>query len=271
MVRCYRPRVDSTELAAREHANMITTLTHLGANVEGALVRRAGGVAILATGLQIILFNQVIVEGDEATPDALSAGVGAMRGRGEPFVMNLRVGTDDRFVGLMEQLGLVPLSEHPWLPGMALHPLPDGPAPIAAPDHEIRRVTDVAGLEDHIRTAVAGFDLPEAIIRPVMATDLLDTEAATVYVGYTDGEPVTTGLGFRSGDTIGVYNIATLPSARKRGYGAAMTARIAADGAAAGCDVAILQATAMGRPVYERLGYRTVVEYMGYVEPPTPG
>ena len=93
---------------------------------------------------------------------------------------------------------------------------------------------------------------------------------ATVYVGYTDGEPVTSGVGFRTGDTIGVYNIATIPSARKRGYGAAMTARIAADGAAAGCDVAILQASEMGRTVYERLGYRTVVEYMGYVEPPKP-
>jgi hypothetical protein len=23
----------------------------------------------------------------------------------------------------------------------------------------------------------------------------------------------------------------------------------------------------MGRPIYERLGYRTVVEYMGYIDP----
>lgn len=250
---------------------MIATLTDLAGNVDGAFVRRADGIAILATGLEIILFNQVIIDDDEATPAAISAGVDVMRERGDPFVVNLRVGPDDRFLALMEQLGLVPLSERPWLPGMALHPLPAGPAPTAAPGHEIRRVTDVAGLEDHIRTAMAGFDLPEAIVRPLIVSDLLETDAVTVYVGYKDGEPVTTGLGYRSGDTIGVYNIATVPSARKRGYGAAMTARIAADGAAAGCDVAILQATEMGRPVYERLGYRTVVEYMAYIEPPTPG
>jgi hypothetical protein len=48
-----------------------------------------------------------------------------------------------------------------------------------------------------------------------------------------------------------------------------MTARVAADGAAAGADVAVLQATDMGFPVYERMGYRTVVEYMGYVESAT--
>lgn len=38
------------------------------------------------------------------------------------------------------------------------------------------------------------------------------------------------------------------------------------DGAADGCDVAILQATDMGRPIYERLGFRTVVQYVGYVD-----
>jgi hypothetical protein len=48
-----------------------------------------------------------------------------------------------------------------------------------------------------------------------------------------------------------------------------MTAQVVADGVAAGCDVAILQASDMGRSVYERMGYRTVVDYMGYVEPET--
>jgi predicted GNAT family acetyltransferase len=70
---------------------------------------------------------------------------------------------------------------------------------------------------------------------------------------------VTTGFGVRTGNTIGVYNIATLEMARRRGYGAAMTARVVADGAADGCDVAILQASEMGRPIYERLGFRTVI------------
>jgi hypothetical protein len=50
-----------------------------------------------------------------------------------------------------------------------------------------------------------------------------------------------------------------------------MTARVAADGVSAGCDVAILQASDMGRSVYDRMGYRTVVEYVGYVEPEEAG
>jgi hypothetical protein len=48
-----------------------------------------------------------------------------------------------------------------------------------------------------------------------------------------------------------------------------MTVRVALDGRAAGCDVAALQASEMGRPIYERLGYRTVVRYRAFVDPET--
>jgi recombinational DNA repair protein RecT len=60
------------------------------------------------------------------------------------------------------------------------------------------------------------------------------------------------------------------PALAAREHSNYMTARIAADGATAGCVVAILQASQMGLPVYEQLGYRTVVDYVGYVDPPAP-
>jgi len=71
----------------------------------------------------------------------------------------------------------------------------------------------------------------------------------------------------RVGRTIGIYNISTLPTARRHGYGEAMTMRIVADGLARGCDVATLEASEMGYPIYARLGFRKVVDYMGYVDP----
>ena len=256
-------------LAALEHENMIETMTGGAAGAPGSLVRRSGGVALFATGLAIRLFNQVVVEDKSASADGIAAGVAVMRERSERFVVHLRRGPDDRFVPLMAHLGLVLPDKDTAMPGMALHPLPSA-SPVVVAGHDIRRVEDAAGMEDHIVTAAAGFGMPEDMIRAFVAADLWQQPGRAVYVGYTDGEPVTTGLGVRTGRTIGVYNIATVESARKRGYGAAMTERIAADGAAAGCDVAILQASPMGLPISERLGYRTVVEYDGYVEPDEP-
>jgi hypothetical protein len=50
-----------------------------------------------------------------------------------------------------------------------------------------------------------------------------------------------------------------------------MTMRIVDDGAADGCNVAILQSGDMGFALYEQLGFRPVVEYVGYGAPATPG
>jgi GNAT superfamily N-acetyltransferase len=262
--------VDPLALAALEHENMIETMTGGAAGAPGSLVRRSDGVALFATGLAIRLFNQVVVEDESATADEIAAGVAVMRERRERFLVHLRRGLDDRFVPLMADLGLILPGDDTAMPGMALHPLPSA-SPRVITGHEIRRVDDAAGMEDHIVTAAAGFGMPEDMIRAFVAADRWQQPGRAVYVGYTGGDPVTTGLGVRTGRTIGVYNIATIETARKRGYGAAMTERIAADGAAAGCGVAILQASSMGLPIYERLGYRTVVEYDGYVEPSEDG
>jgi GNAT superfamily N-acetyltransferase len=228
------------------------------------------GILLVATGLPIRIFNQVIAEVDGAAEAALEDAVAITRGRGDRFLVNLRVGPDDRLAARARRIGLVTLSDTPWMPGMALHPLTADALP-HQPDHEIRQVTTAAGLNDHLRTAAAGFEMPERFLRAVFPLASIRRPEFSFYVGYTHGEPVSAGLGIRTGTTIGVYNIATLPSHRRRGYGALMTARVASDGAAAGCQIAVLQASDMGRPIYEALGYRTVVEYMGYIEPDPGG
>ena len=131
---------------------------------------------------------------------------------------------------------------------------------------EIRRVTDATGIDVHCETLTAGFGSHPAVASGTTCLDLIGRPGCVVYVGYADGQPVVSGLGWRTGRTIGVFSIATIESARRRGFGTAMTARVVRDGVAAGCDVAALQASEMGRPIYERLGFRSVVTYVAYVE-----
>jgi hypothetical protein len=239
--------------------------------VDGALVREVDGVTLMSTMLPVRMFNQVVVSGSDPTDDALREAVADVRRRTDRWIVNLRIGPDDRFLPLVEELGLVPVSPEPWMPGMALWPLPAANAVPVPSGIDIRRATDVAGLADHVAAAAEGFGMPTDWLEDLMGDAILDEPGVAVYVGYTDRVPVATGLGAITGRTIGVYNIATVPGARQRGYGAAMTMRIVDDGAAAGCDVAILQASDMGKPIYKRLGFRTVVEYVGYVDPATMG
>ena len=256
------------ELIALEHENWIAYLTGVVSCTSRANVTRARGVVTILTGLRFDWFNQLLVEHEEATSDDVLAGVARAREQGHPFVVRLREGIDDRFVRTLARAGLEPQGEEISTPGMVAFPIDHDPIALHAdPELEIRRVTDATGIDVHRQVVTAGFGSDRAVALGTACTGLLVRPECVVYVGYADGIPVVSGLGWRSGRTIGVYSIATVQSARRRGYGAAMTARVVADGVDAGCDAAALQASAMGRPIYERQGFRTVVRYDAYVDP----
>jgi GNAT superfamily N-acetyltransferase len=258
-------------LVALEHENWIAYVTGVASCTSRAEVTRVGGVVTLLTGLPMDWFNQVLIEREEATPADVLAGVAQARERGDHFVVRLREGIDDRFIPTLTQAGLAPAGKETSTPGMVAFPIDyDAIAEHSAPDLEIRHVTDAAGIDAHRQVVTAGFGSDPALALGTACPDLLERPECVVYVGYADGDPVVSGLGWRTGRTVGVYSIATIESARRRGYGAAMTARAVADGVVAGCDVAALQASEMGRPIYERLGFQTIVRYAAYVDP-VPG
>jgi len=261
---------DDLALARRVQENVVSTFVLAGRTMAGGRVEEFDGATLVTTGLPLLLFNQVLVvdgAGPEAAANAIRAGVGLFRGFGKRFVVTLRGGIDDACLPVVEELGLEALPESPWMPGMAMHPLPKSGGSALPAALDVRRVVDPAGLADHADVLAAGFGMPREWATSFATESMLAVPEATFYVGYRDGLAVTSGLGVRSGRTIGVYNIATVESARRQGLGAAMTMRVVEDGAAAGCDVAILQASDMGLPVYQRLGFRVVCEYFGYVEP----
>ncbi len=227
---------------------------------------REGDVAWFASGLPVPFFNQVVATGDAADPAALGRAVGALRARDVPFQVRLRAGIDDAAVPALDALGLHEDHDEAY-PALALHPIPADVAPSTAlGDLEIRRAVDAAGLEDHLAVMSPGFGLPIEIARRLVPIETLGLPGIGLYVGYVDDRPVATSMGYTSGGTIGVYNVATLKDARRRGYGAAVTRHAVADGAARGATVAILQSSTMGLPVYEAIGFREVLAFRVFVE-----
>ena len=107
----------------------------------------------------------------------------------------------------------------------------------------------------HAALLAAGFEAPQQLFEQLITPGVLAMPTARCYVGSVDGETVATALGLSGGDHVGVYNVATMPEHRGLGYGAAISARAALDGFAAGASYAYLQSSAAGYRVYQRLGF----------------
>lgn len=86
------------------------------------------------------------------------------------------------------------------------------------------------------------------------------------YIAYWGSRPAGAGMLFCRGDMAGIYNMCTLPEFRGRGVATAVLAACLADARARGCQYVGLTPTSMGRPLYERLGFREVYQERYFVE-----
>ena len=141
------------------------------------------------------------------------------------------------------------LHEVARFPGMILDPLRDG----AAPREDLVRYQE---------TAFAGFGFPATNGRVFLTDRLLEMPSVRLYLGLAGGRPVCTSALCATGPVAGIYWVATLPEARGRGFGEAITWSAVRGGIGLGCRFASLQASAMGRPVYERMGFATPLHYL---------
>jgi GNAT superfamily N-acetyltransferase len=84
----------------------------------------------------------------------------------------------------------------------------------------------------------------------------LTSDSARVYMASLDGEPASTLLTCDHDGNCVVVWVATVPEARRRGLSTALVRHALAEAAERGCSTSTLVASPMGRPGYERLGYR---------------
>lgn len=109
------------------------------------------------------------------------------------------------------------------------------------------------------RTFAAGYGLPAAIGDPLLrALSVLPAGPGTLlrhYLALLGDAPVATATLLLAGGAAGIYWVATVPEARGRGIGAAVTLAALRAGRADGMGVGVLQSTAMGVPVYRRLDF----------------
>jgi hypothetical protein len=162
------------------------------------------------------------------------------------------------------------LRKHGWhLAGHPpLHLLPAGAvAPSAPPDLKIREVTDQAGLQMFEEMSIVGFPFSDLLpYRPGNLFDerVLPDRRMRRWIGWVDEHPVAISASFIEAGVINVALVITMPEARGKGYGEALTWRAAL--AEPGLP-AMLLSSDMGRPIYDRMGflplYRFTLWYRG--------
>jgi GNAT superfamily N-acetyltransferase len=134
------------------------------------------------------------------------------------------------------------------------------PEHVPAPaDLAITRVADEPGLGVWSETLGRGFGEGEREARWVGATyakiGLGEGVPWRHYVGTLGGEPVATTSLFVAAGAAGIYFVLTVPEARRRGIGAAITLAALLDARAMGLRLGVLGSSPMGHPVYRRLGF----------------
>ena len=236
----------------------------VAAGLEGERVRAEvveGGEVVEVDGLLVALSNlpapelngtRVIREPDDP-PAALEAARAVFRSRGHPFF------------GIEIEVGRHPAVEaaDPGGGAPAGRGVADDGRPDRAPPRrssvpagvEIRQVREERDLEAVRAVEVATFGTPAEIAERFVGRKMLEDERVRMFTAWIDGEPVGEASAYLLHDTVGIFGVGVVESARRRGIGAALTLR-AARAFDDRTDLAWLQPSDMARRMYEGQGFR---------------
>jgi GNAT superfamily N-acetyltransferase len=252
--------LSAAALVAALEGNLAELVLSYG-RAPGAEVHQEHGLTWVRTGIQSGFHNAAVRthlaadDGEEQVADTVEA----YRSRRVPMLWWITPSTQPTDLGAV--LAAQGLTYRGTGPGMAadMDALPDN---IQAPAGlRIEEVADAAMLDVWLRTNVEGSTgVPQAADVGELA---LETSLGfgrdlpyRRYLGRLEGRPVATSTLFLGAGVAGLYGVATLVSARGQGIGAALSLAPLRVARRLGYRAGVLLASPLGRPVYERLGFR---------------
>ena len=177
-----------------------------------------------------------------------------LKARGVPGFMFLRAGQVEKNAGIAEMFRM---------PGMVAEELL--PPKRALGDFAIREVAGAAMAEDIARLNVVCHELERKDVAELTCGGLWGGPNHG-FLLYEEGKPVAGGSASFVEGVSYIGWMATLPEHRGRGYAEALLRHMDAFMRRRyGMKETVLHATEMGRPVYERLGFRAVDEFAAYL------
>jgi GNAT superfamily N-acetyltransferase len=120
------------------------------------------------------------------------------------------------------------------------------------------------------RTMALGFEIPRAKLDFAVDSwhyllSRLSSETTIAYIAYLNEKPVATSMLQLGAGVAGIYAVATVPEARRKGVGAQVTRYPLMQARGMGYKVGVLQASEMGYSVYRSLGFQEYCRICSYV------
>jgi ribosomal protein S18 acetylase RimI-like enzyme len=230
------------------------------ANVEGAEVREIDGLLLAFANVPDPPVNSVLVISEPEDPvAAITAAEQEFRDRGRPLGVDIAVGRHPSVDRAIREVGLKRLFAWPGM-AVAVADLPEIEPPEGI---RVEPVTDRRGAAAIARVEQDGFGSEPEIAERFYAAASYGGGGARSFVAWDGDEPVGMAAAYLHAGAIGIFGVAVVPAARRRGIATTLSITAAH---AFPADLAWLHTNdAQARSVYERLGFREIAEWEVWV------
>lgn len=250
-------------LVARAQAAYAEMFVALAMAAPNASIERRDGLLLVGPAGSLPRYNAGFATAAPVDPAAsVAAGAAFFAARGSRWMLKASGDAAQALDGAARAAGMVHEQEPAMLltlPGLA----------VVNEDLAIDAVVDVPSLWTFDLTMQAGFEsaLPIASSAVMDSGALLVIAGLRFFLGSCDGVPVATATLFARDGVACIADISVVPAYRRRGFGAAITAHAIAAGRNRGCELAYLEASELGAPIYRRLGFREATVCHSWLSP----